>query len=256
VGSSGRILDVTVVSHVLFPRYVQGHSLLHCEVFSPLFSSRMLYFWAQVALLACRVTARHFQDGCKAKPGSNHWPSAEEWNNLNDTVGGALSTPSPSAAPCHKDLPDYDEEQCRYIKTRWNSSQWHSDHPTDALFPNVNLYSCLPNSDSPCRREAFPLYVINVTKIEHIKAGINFAREKNVRLNIKSTGHDFMGKYVNSRTREVSSILIGIDLPSQTLYRFGHTIFVRSNGMKRSTRFLDVISPSLGQLFALDLELR
>lgn len=32
------------------------------------------------------------------------------------------------------------------------------------------------------------------TKKEHIKAGIDFARERNLRLIIRNTGHDFMGR--------------------------------------------------------------
>jgi hypothetical protein len=35
-------------------------------------------------------------------------------------------------------------------------------------------------------------YVILATKKEHIKAGIDFARERNLRLIIRNTGHDFL----------------------------------------------------------------
>jgi hypothetical protein len=38
------------------------------------------------------------------------------------------------------------------------------------------------------------LYVIQATTKEHIKAGVNFARERNLRLIIRNTGHDFMGR--------------------------------------------------------------
>jgi len=36
--------------------------------------------------------------------------------------------------------------------------------------------------------------VIMAKTKEHIKAGVDFAREKNVRLVIRNTGHDFMGR--------------------------------------------------------------
>lgn len=36
--------------------------------------------------------------------------------------------------------------------------------------------------------------MINATCKEDVKAGVDFARENNVRLNVKSTGHDYMGR--------------------------------------------------------------
>jgi FAD/FMN-containing dehydrogenase len=38
--------------------------------------------------------------------------------------------------------------------------------------------------------------VVNATKPEHVQAGINFARENNVRLVVKGTGHDFRGRTI------------------------------------------------------------
>jgi hypothetical protein len=38
------------------------------------------------------------------------------------------------------------------------------------------------------------MYVILAKTKEHIKAGIDFAREQNLRLIIRNTGHDFMGR--------------------------------------------------------------
>lgn len=40
----------------------------------------------------------------------------------------------------------------------------------------------------------FPMYVINATTPKHIQAGVNFARNSGVRLVVKNTGHDFLGK--------------------------------------------------------------
>ena len=57
--------------------------------------------------------------------------------------------------------------------------------------------TCVPPSDgSPntCTLGYLPRYVIKATKNEHIKAGVDFARRNNVRLVIRNTGHDFMGR--------------------------------------------------------------
>jgi hypothetical protein len=56
--------------------------------------------------------------------------------------------------------------------------------------------TCLPTSDpsSPCTQGFYGQYVIVATKKDHIKAGVDFARERTLRLIIRNTGHDFMGR--------------------------------------------------------------
>lgn len=56
--------------------------------------------------------------------------------------------------------------------------------------------TCLPsnNQGEPCTLGYLPKYVIMAKTKDHIKAGIDFARENNVRLVIRNTGHDFMGR--------------------------------------------------------------
>lgn len=38
------------------------------------------------------------------------------------------------------------------------------------------------------------MYVINATTPKHVQLGVNFARNTGVRLVVKNTGHDFLGK--------------------------------------------------------------
>lgn len=130
---------------------------------------------------------------CKILPDKPGWPSQPEWLALNTTLGGVLLKPDPPAAPCHASHPAYNLDKCNEVKLRWNSSLWHSDNPVSSLFQNLNGYSCLPNS-ATCSSEGYPIYVVNATTALHVRAAVNFARERNLRLNIKSTGHDFIGK--------------------------------------------------------------
>jgi hypothetical protein len=139
------------------------------------------------------------QPRCKATPESPDWPAESEWKALNETVDGRLLKPTAPAAACHPAHELYNAEKCKSIQDSWTSSQWHSDNPTSSLWQNWNNYSCLPDSKNPCTTEGFPVYVVNVTKSEHVKAAVDFARTRNVRVNIKSTGHDFLGRYVISR---------------------------------------------------------
>jgi hypothetical protein len=50
------------------------------------------------------------------------------------------------------------------------------------------------NSNATCTLGGYPNYSINVSSVAHIQLGLNFARNKNLRLVIKNTGHDYIGK--------------------------------------------------------------
>lgn len=60
----------------------------------------------------------------------------------------------------------------------------------NAAFQNQ---SCDPftATDRPCELGNYASYSINATSVDDVLAGINFAKEKNVRLVIKNTGHEY-----------------------------------------------------------------
>jgi FAD/FMN-containing dehydrogenase len=59
---------------------------------------------------------------------------------------------------------------------------------------NWNNDTCLPYPTDPCSGEGYPIYVVNATSAEDVKKGVDFARENNVRLIVKGTGHDYLGR--------------------------------------------------------------
>jgi hypothetical protein len=133
---------------------------------------------------------------CKAVPGEPNWPSEAEWGALNSTVGGRLLEPGPPAAVCHTHRPEYNVEECAALNKGFKDSDWHASNPTSNMWQNWNNYSCMPTANAPCSTGGFPIYVVPVKDANDVKAAVDFARTRNVRLNIKSTGHDFLGRYV------------------------------------------------------------
>jgi hypothetical protein len=131
---------------------------------------------------------------CKAVPGSTKWPSAAEWANLNQTVQGRLLKPDPPAASCHLKHPAYSLSACLSLKLGWWFSGWHSQHPTSSMWQNHNNYSCVPDGSKSCSNDGYPVYVVEAREAGDVKAAVDFARTRNIRLNIKSTGHDFLGR--------------------------------------------------------------
>lgn len=83
---------------------------------------------------------------------------------------------------------------CAYVASQWSVSDFHSNDPVSVDQPNVQNDACLPSSELHCNLQRFPVYVVNATKAAHVKAAVNFAWLHNVRLIVKGTGHDVLGR--------------------------------------------------------------
>ncbi|KAG0125332.1 hypothetical protein HOY82DRAFT_493074 [Tuber indicum] len=139
---------------------------------------------------------------CRCFPGDACWPSTQEWSQLNSTVSGRLIATVPLGAPCH--TPNYDATRCQHIKDNWHLPEFQhltvdlcSDGSSSSVMaPFYANRSCDPFTpiDSPCQVGAYVRYAVNVTEPADIIAGIKFAGKNNVRLVIRNTGHDYLGK--------------------------------------------------------------
>ena len=86
--------------------------------------------------------------------------------------------------------------------SQWTSSAFHAADPVSLDAPDA-YQGCLPlfangtsflGEASAGRRgcnpeQYYPAYVVNVTSISHVQAGVRFAKKHNLRLNVKNTGH-------------------------------------------------------------------
>lgn len=69
--------------------------------------------------------------------------------------------------------------------------------PTSVMWPVYEGRTCLPTnkgSNSTCAIGAYPTYAVNATTVAQIQLAVNFARNKGLRIVIKNTGHDYLGK--------------------------------------------------------------
>ncbi|RYO76372.1 hypothetical protein DL762_007065 [Monosporascus cannonballus] len=147
-------------------------------------------------VLASTATATHDQR-CKNIPGDANWPTRAEWAAFNETIGGRLIATVPLASVCHSEgaFAQYNETVCAALQEEWNRPQVHFGTPA-AIMPAWFQESCNPFSPAsqPCESGNYASYSINVTGVEDVVAGIEFSRAHNVRLVVKNTGHDLVGK--------------------------------------------------------------
>ena len=155
---------------------------------------------------------------CKAIPNTLAWPSDEAWAKLNTSTGGRLLHPTPPGAVCHPNQPTYNPAACSTVQSEWPAYPFHDDNPISVGANEFTEDSCLPNATFPCSSKGYPVYVINATTAEHAKLGVDFgkslrhgkgiltrhspladtipAREHSIRLVVKASGHDYIGRSV------------------------------------------------------------
>ncbi|OTB04409.1 hypothetical protein M426DRAFT_11556 [Hypoxylon sp. CI-4A] len=138
------------------------------------------------------------QPRCRCFPGDDCWPSSEEWSSFNETVRGKLIATVPLASPCHDSFPgvDYDADKCADIQANWARPSLHyktTHSPMASFFANSSCDPFTPR-DAQCVVGAYVSYAVKASSASDYIDTIAFAKKHNIRLVIRNTGHDYMGK--------------------------------------------------------------
>lgn len=133
---------------------------------------------------------------CKAVPNTPSWPSPSSWARLNASTGGRLLRPPPPGAVCHPDQSTYNTTACPSVQAAWSTYDFHQRDPVSSMWNQYNNDTCLPLPGYPCSGVGYPVFVVNATIPQHVKLAVQFARDHSVRLVVKSTGHDYIGRSV------------------------------------------------------------
>ncbi|KAJ8129867.1 hypothetical protein O1611_g3761 [Lasiodiplodia mahajangana] len=131
---------------------------------------------------------------CKSIPGTASWPSDETWAHFNQSIGGKLLKPTTPGAVCHPGEPSYNLSQCIVVDSTWYTYDFHQEDPVSNMWQQYNNDTCLIDPTAPCSGRGYPAYVVNATSTVDVKLGIDFARQHNIRVVVKSTGHDYQGR--------------------------------------------------------------
>ncbi|KAI3329677.1 FAD-binding domain-containing protein [Ustulina deusta] len=136
---------------------------------------------------------------CRALPGDKAWPSVSDWNKLNATVGGRLIRGTPIAEVCYSNNEDgivADSAACAVLQEQWPYVDPYLESPVNVMCPYWLNNTCSPflASQGSCTLGNLASYAINVTGASDVIAGLKFVKEHNIRLTVKNTGHDILGR--------------------------------------------------------------
>ncbi|KAF7560061.1 hypothetical protein G7046_g4093 [Stylonectria norvegica] len=149
-------------------------------------------FWAVLPLIFADPCSANSK--CRTLPGDPNWPVAALWNQLNSTVGGRLVKTVPLGSPCHD--PHYDAAACTAIQGAWNLPQTHMESSSSvmqAFFANQSCDPFLAESRA-CVLGNYVSYAVRVSSAAQVAATIKFANKYNIRVVIRNTSHDYLGR--------------------------------------------------------------
>ncbi|PYI06945.1 FAD-binding domain-containing protein [Aspergillus sclerotiicarbonarius CBS 121057] len=133
---------------------------------------------------------------CRLLPGDAAWPAPSTWSLFDQLLGGALIKTVPLAAACYPSWSEYNQTECQYVTDEWTDSYMHAADPASVMWPLFEGRSCLPRDLASGNRTlgGYSNYAVNVSTVAQIQLAVNFARNADLRLVAKNTGHDFNGK--------------------------------------------------------------
>ena len=139
------------------------------------------------------------------------WPSANDWSAFNSTVGGRLVKVVPWADPCFPKPNGVRNAECNAVKSSYMSGLARADQIGIAQSENwAYCYSnegdaaeCQLNQLNPflsvtllseCKLGRISPYAVAVSSAEDVQKTIAFAKQRNIKVVIKNTGHEYLGR--------------------------------------------------------------
>jgi FAD/FMN-containing dehydrogenase len=158
--------------------------------------------WIKTGLLLLGVyvySANSLETRCRCLSSDPCWPSLDTWNQLNASMTGGLVPVYPPAKPCHG--VNVNQAECQNVHDHWYDGYWRSDQPGALNTMNFEILSnetwgCQLNVSSswPCSQGNLPTFAANVSTVADVQKAVQFASKHNLRLVIKNSGHDYIGR--------------------------------------------------------------
>ena len=163
-----------------------------------------------ISLLCIATVAVAAEPSYSCHPGQPCWPSQQQWHRLNQTLAGHLHQTIPLGAPCYKSSPNFNRDTCASVQSTYNSSLDRISHYGQTFWQTweaCGTSDCSLLSSGPaeklyptCSLGTLATYYVDVRVPSHISATLRLAKDHNIRISIKNTGHDFAGRSVGPNT--------------------------------------------------------
>ncbi|GJE99667.1 FAD-binding domain-containing protein [Phanerochaete sordida] len=140
-------------------------------------------------------------ESCRCLSTEPCWPSDAAFAELESQLSGQLIYPTPAAQPCYVSP---ESQECQTAKLHWHDGAWRSDNPGATQITNFAGYTA-PNGSVqachldttlgyPCERGSVSSVGVDARTNKDLRLAVKFAAKYNLRVVVKNTGHDFLGR--------------------------------------------------------------
>ena len=160
-------------------------------------------------------------DTCRCLYGNSCWPNENEFAKLESKLSQPILRPRPPASVCYSTSAP--SGSCENVAAHFTDGTWRSDQPGAMQSINFETFefhkghieACYLDTTLgiPCKQGSVPPVGVDARSESDVQAAVNFAKQHNLKLVVKGTGHDFLG-----RSTGRDSFLIWTHHMNQTAY--------------------------------------
>ncbi|EIW74307.1 FAD-binding domain-containing protein [Coniophora puteana RWD-64-598 SS2] len=139
---------------------------------------------------------------CRCVYGQSCWPSGSDFSQLQSLLSQSLLYPKPTASQCYSTSGASDD--CSDVIANYTSGIWRSDmvgsmeapNWESYIFQNGTIAACYPetNITGACDQGNVPVIAVDARTPADIQAAVNFSVMHDLRMVVKNTGHDYIGR--------------------------------------------------------------
>ncbi|XP_055328818.1 uncharacterized protein LOC129581643 [Paramacrobiotus metropolitanus] len=163
-----------------------------------MYGFRLRVITAVIAVLSTVIDVISGQ--CRCLPGNSCWPAEADWDRLNATLYGQLIVPRPTGYPCYAGA-GFNATACQAVQQNFANPSFVVNNAGSMQATNweeIGQARCtFQEASSPsavCQAGRVSSYGVVASSVADIQNAIAFAHQYNLRVVIKSTGHDYQGR--------------------------------------------------------------
>ncbi|KAH7886480.1 hypothetical protein F5I97DRAFT_1829115 [Phlebopus sp. FC_14] len=137
------------------------------------------------------VFASNTSSGCLCTSDDPCWPSASTFAQLQSQVSQPLIYPHPTAYACYP--VSNPSGNCTEVEENYMNGNWRSSMPGSMDTPYFETF-IFANGTGTCSQGSVPVIGVDARSPADIQAAVNFAVKYNLKLVVKNTGHDYLGR--------------------------------------------------------------